>query len=81
MTVGQRANLGDKKMADFLKQILSTLFQEKPIKIVMVGKLFERSFIWVVSVNSNSNGLEARAIWTWLLLFSSDIMSRMGAKT
>ena len=30
MTVGQRANLGDKKMADFLKQILSTLFQEKP---------------------------------------------------
>ena len=33
MTVGQRANLGDKKMADFLKQILSTLFQEKPIEI------------------------------------------------
>ena len=35
----------------------------------MVRKLFERSLIWAVSGNFNSNGLEVRVIWTWLLLF------------
>ena len=46
----------------------------------MVRKLFKRSFIWVVSGIFNPNGLEVRAVWTWLLLFCSDVMSRMSAK-
>ena len=46
----------------------------------MVRKLFERSFIWVVSGIFNSNGLEATAVWTWLLHFCSNVMSRMSDK-
>ena len=68
-----------KKKADVLNQIPSIITYEWLIKLGMFRELFGTSLIWVVPGNSSSNGLEVTANYTWLLLFWSEVITRMSA--
>ena len=72
--------MGAKKMADFFQRAYTNLKTVPTKKIMTLGKLFERSFIWVISEISCSSGLGIRASHSKMPHFQTSPLLNFGQK-